>query len=86
MAANRSDSLRQAVAKIWKRGGVGGFYQGLVPWAWIEASTKGGILLFSASEIEYQVRSSFEIDKMYASMLGGMGGGICQVCDGSFSS
>lgn len=27
-------------------------YQGLIPWAWIEASTKGAVLLFTAAEIE----------------------------------
>ncbi|OHF01703.1 mitochondrial DNA replication protein YHM2, partial [Colletotrichum orchidophilum] len=33
-------------------------YQGLIPWAWIEASTKGAVLLFVASEAEYYARSA----------------------------
>lgn len=41
MAANRGDSLWMAIQKTWGRGGIYGFYQGLIPWAWIEASTKG---------------------------------------------
>ncbi len=41
LAANRVDSLFTAVRKTYSRGGISGFYQGLIPWAWIEASTKG---------------------------------------------
>lgn len=32
MAANRSQSMLQAFNTIWGRGGVAGFYQGLIPW------------------------------------------------------
>jgi hypothetical protein len=32
MAANRSQTMGQAFANIWSRGGVKGFYQGLIPW------------------------------------------------------
>ena len=32
MAANRSDGFGGAMARIWGRGGVLGFYQGLIPW------------------------------------------------------
>jgi hypothetical protein len=32
MAANRSQTMLQAVQTIWSRGGVAGFYQGLIPW------------------------------------------------------
>lgn len=78
MAANRKDNLRQSVSKIWNRGGVLGFYQGLIPWAWVEASTKGAILLFSASEIEYLMRANLGLGKTSSSIIGGMGGGICQ--------
>jgi hypothetical protein len=78
MAAHRSDGLFTAITKTWQRGGVKGFYQGLIPWAWIEASTKGAILLWSSSEIEYGVKKSFGIGNSAASILGGMGGGICQ--------
>ena len=31
MAANRGDNLRAAIAKTYQRGGIGGFYQGLIP-------------------------------------------------------
>jgi hypothetical protein len=78
MAAHRGDSLRTAVSRTWARGGLGGFYQGLLPWAWIEASTKGGILLWSSSELEYRARQRLNCGPSLAGVLGGMGGGICQ--------
>ena len=32
MAANRSDGLITAAQKTFQRGGIFGFYQGLIPW------------------------------------------------------
>lgn len=58
LAANRGQSLKTALSTIYSRGGIFGFYQGLIPWAWIEASTKGAVLLFTASEFEYLARSA----------------------------
>lgn len=46
----------EALKTIYSRGGVLGFYQGLIPWAWIEAGTKGAVLLFTASEFEFRAR------------------------------
>jgi hypothetical protein len=40
LAANRKDNIITATKKTYSRGGLLGFYQGLIPWAWIEASTK----------------------------------------------
>ncbi|RSL53647.1 hypothetical protein CEP51_014855 [Fusarium floridanum] len=40
VAANRGDNLRTAVSKTWARGGVRAFYQGLIPWAWIECAAQ----------------------------------------------
>lgn len=52
-------------------------YQGLIPWAWIEASTKGAVLLFAAAEIEgYSSRAG--ISPALSGLLGGMGGGVAQ--------
>lgn len=58
LAANRGQSLKTALSSIYSRGGFLGFYQGLIPWAWIEASTKGAVLLFTASEFEYRARAA----------------------------
>jgi len=77
MAANRSQTMVQAIQSVWARGGVAGFYQGLIPWAWIEASTKGAVLLFTASEIE-TATTALGVNPAAAGLLGGMGGGIVQ--------
>jgi len=77
MAANRGDGMAGAVARIWSRGGVFGFYQGLIPWAWIEASTKGAVLLFVASETEFYAKT-FGANNFVAGMSGGMMGGLAQ--------
>ncbi|KAF8525179.1 mitochondrial carrier [Hysterangium stoloniferum] len=77
MAANRSESMLQAFRTIWSRGGVLGFYQGLIPWAWIEASTKGAVLLFTASEVETSV-VKMGVNPGMAGLLGGMAGGVVQ--------
>ncbi|KZT72773.1 mitochondrial carrier [Daedalea quercina L-15889] len=77
MAANRSQSMFQAVQTVWSRGGVLGFYQGLIPWAWIEASTKGAVLLFTASEVESKA-VAFGMSPGAAGLVGGMTGGIAQ--------
>lgn len=77
MAANRADGFGGAIGRIWSRGGVLGFYQGLIPWAWIEASTKGAVLLFVASEAEYYAKS-FGANSFVAGISGGMVGGLAQ--------
>jgi hypothetical protein len=53
MAANRGEGMAGAIRTIYSRGGIFGFYQGLIPWAWIEAATKGSVLIFAQSELEY---------------------------------
>ncbi|KAH7073454.1 hypothetical protein BKA63DRAFT_416438 [Paraphoma chrysanthemicola] len=77
MAANRADGFTGAIGRIWARGGVFGFYQGLIPWAWIEASTKGAVLLFVASEAEFYAKS-FGAPNFVAGISGGMVGGLAQ--------
>jgi hypothetical protein len=52
-------------------------YQGLIPWAWIEASTKGAVLLFVASEAEFYAKS-FGAPDFVAGISGGMVGGLAQ--------
>ena len=77
MAANRSEKMVQALRTIYSRGGVAGFYQGLIPWAWIEASTKGAVLLFTAAEVE-KVAASMGISQATGGLLGGISGGVAQ--------
>jgi hypothetical protein len=45
--------------------------------AWIEASTKGAVLIFAASEIEERTVGA-GVSPAVAGLLGGMGGGIAQ--------
>ena len=77
LAANRKDSIVQALQKTYQRGGISGFYQGLIPWAWIEGATKGAVLLFTASELEYRL-SVTGFSPGAAGIVAGMGGGIAQ--------
>ncbi|KAG6911539.1 hypothetical protein DXG01_011841 [Tephrocybe rancida] len=77
MAANRSQTMWQACKTVWSRGGVVGYYQGLIPWAWIEASTKGAVLVFTASEVETATLAA-GINPAFAGLLGGMTGGVAQ--------
>ena len=78
LVAHRGDGLLTAFRKTWQRGGVAGFYQGLIPWAWIEASTKGAILLFASSEIDYYLRSKLNWSPSVSGIISGMGGGLAQ--------
>ncbi|KAL4876974.1 mitochondrial carrier domain-containing protein [Aspergillus karnatakaensis] len=77
MAAHRNDSFPSAMRRVWARGGFAGFYQGLIPWAWLEASTKGAVLLFVASSAEYRFKSLGASD-ILSGMAGGMTGGVAQ--------
>jgi hypothetical protein len=78
VAANRHDSLRDALRKTWARGGFTAFYQGLIPWAWMEASTKGAILILTSTEVERWSRSRFNASPAVAGVLGGIAGGAGQ--------
>ncbi|SCU84947.1 LAMI_0C09538g1_1 [Lachancea mirantina] len=77
MAAHRDLNFLQAIKHVWSRGGVFGFYQGLIPWAWIEASTKGAVLLFVSAEGEYQFKR-MGLGNFGAGIMGGVSGGVAQ--------
>lgn len=46
--------------------------------AWIEASTKGAVLIFTSAEIDKYATNTFNMSPAAAGMLGGIGGGIAQ--------
>lgn len=77
MAAHRSDTLTQAFQRLYAVRGASAFWQGLIPWAWIEAATKGGVLLLVQNEVSSQT-AALGVDSSTSSALGGIGGGICQ--------
>ncbi|EGF98532.1 uncharacterized protein MELLADRAFT_40798 [Melampsora larici-populina 98AG31] len=78
LAAHRDCRLRDAISQVWSRGGFKGFYQGLIPWAWIEASSAGAILIFTAAELESLSVRQFNLSPASAGLIGGCGGGIAQ--------
>ncbi|KAB8263821.1 mitochondrial carrier [Aspergillus pseudonomiae] len=78
LAANRHDTLRAAVQKTWLRGGPLAFYQGLIPWAWLEASTKGAILIITSTEIEHHAKMKLGASPTVCGALGGIAGGVAQ--------
>ncbi|KAG0141183.1 hypothetical protein CROQUDRAFT_52112 [Cronartium quercuum f. sp. fusiforme G11] len=78
LAAHRECRLKEAISQVWSRGGFRGFYQGLIPWAWIEASSAGAILLFTAAELESISVRQFGLSPATAGLIGGCGGGIAQ--------
>ncbi|AJS86985.1 AEH_G0043110.mRNA.1.CDS.1 [Saccharomyces cerevisiae] len=77
MAANRNFTFLESVKHVWSRGGILGYYQGLIPWAWIEASTKGAVLLFVSAEAEYRFKS-LGLNNFASGILGGVTGGVTQ--------
>ncbi|GAA5832731.1 hypothetical protein JCM11251_005742 [Rhodosporidiobolus azoricus] len=77
MASHRNENLRTAVRKTFERGGWKAFYSGLVPWAWIESSTTGGILLFTSSAVE-SFAKEHNVKPGAAGLLGGVAGGAAQ--------
>lgn len=77
MAAHRQFTFAQAIRHVWSRGGIFGFFQGLIPWAWIEGSTKGAVLLFVSAESEYRYKR-FGLNNFFAGIMGGITGGLAQ--------
>ncbi len=77
MAAHRGDTLRAAVRRTAAAGGARAFWRGLVPWAWVEASTKGGVLLFASGEAE-RLLARAGAGRGAAGVLAGMAGGLAQ--------
>ncbi|KAK4528103.1 hypothetical protein GAYE_SCF51G6037 [Galdieria yellowstonensis] len=77
LAANRKDSMISALKTIYSRGGILGFYQGLIPWAWIEASTKGGVLFLAQNEASSFV-ASLGFSPTVSDTVGGIFGGVAQ--------
>ncbi|KAK4697692.1 hypothetical protein P7C70_g8169, partial [Phenoliferia sp. Uapishka_3] len=90
-AANRNDTLTTAFKKTYARGGLSGFWQGLIPWAWIESGLSGGVLIFTSSFVEDALLANGGVAAGTAGLAGGiLGGGILFVgslgADGFLSS
>jgi hypothetical protein len=49
----------------------------LIPWAWVEASSKGAVLFFVSSDVEYRARS-LGLSDFASGLIAGMAGGAAQ--------
>lgn len=78
VSANRNATLSEAARALWARGPIRGWYQGLIPWAWLEASTKGAILILTSSEVAYHSTQTFGLAPAVGATLGGIAGGAAQ--------
>jgi hypothetical protein len=69
MAADRSNGALGAIRNIYSRGGIFGFYQGLIPWSKctnlglglkllpkVHTFDLGSVLIFAQSELDYRFR------------------------------
>lgn len=77
MARNRDQGAVEAFRNVYKRNGLGSFWQGTSA-KMVESFSKGAVLLFSKESI-ITASTSAGINPVMAGVLGGAGGGICQV-------
>lgn len=77
MARNRDQGTIEAFRNVYQNGGIKAFWSGTSA-KMVESFTKGGVLLFSKEGI---IRScdGVGIGPVMAGVLGGAGGGVCQV-------
>ncbi|KAG6355141.1 hypothetical protein INS49_004222 [Diaporthe citri] len=76
--ANRNATLKEAASAILARGPIRGSYQGLFPWAVIEPTTKGAILIFTSSEVAYFASNNLALSPAVSATFGGVAGGAAQ--------
>eukprot|EP01063_Lacrimia_lanifica_P020006 TRINITY_DN27390_c0_g1_i1.p1 TRINITY_DN27390_c0_g1~~TRINITY_DN27390_c0_g1_i1.p1 ORF type:complete len:313 (+),score=32.90 TRINITY_DN27390_c0_g1_i1:42-941(+) len=74
MAAERHGSLRDACRVAYSRGGLRGFYQGLLPWGWLECGTKGAVLMVTQNYTDYALQLTGAPRPLAAGMAGMVGG------------
>jgi len=77
MARNRDQGPVTAFRNVYKSGGPGAFWAGTSA-KMVESFSKGAVLLFAKETIISTCQKS-NIDPVISGILGGAGGGICQV-------
>lgn len=82
MGRFRNESTIRAFGNVYSQGGggmagVGAFWRGFMP-KMVESATKGAILMVAKEGIK-DVSTSAGMSPFSAAILGGAGGGICQV-------
>jgi len=76
MGRFRSESTAEAFVNIYKRAGIGGFWQGLSP-KLVESGSKGGILLFAKEAILNSMLKAGQ-NEVLSGVVAGAGAGVCQ--------
>jgi len=76
MGKFRNEGTIEAFKNVYKRGGVGGFWQGVGP-KMVESMTKGGILLFAKEGIMNVVKP-MDLGPTLTGVIGGAGAGVAQ--------
>jgi len=59
MASNRNDNLREAIKKTYARGGLRGFYQGLIPWVRSSPVVDSGLAVWLQGEVSVGLDRKF---------------------------
>ena len=77
MGANRNESTMQAFRSVYRSGGFRAFWRGLEA-KLVESALKGAVLLFSKEGL-IRTSRSFGMGDIASGLIGGFGGGVCQV-------
>jgi len=76
MGKFRNEGTVEAFVNVYKRGGLGGFWQGTGP-KMVESASKGAVLLFAKEGIMNVVKP-MDLGNTMTGIIGGAGAGVCQ--------
>lgn len=76
MGKFRNEGTVEAFVNVYKRGGLGGFWQGTGP-KMVESASKGAVLLFAKEGIMNVVKP-MDLGNTMTGVIGGAGAGVCQ--------
>jgi hypothetical protein len=76
MGKFRNEGTVEAFVNVYKRGGIGGFWQGTMP-KMVESASKGAVLLFAKEGIMNVVKP-MDLGNTMTGVIGGAGAGVCQ--------
>lgn len=76
MGKFRNEGTLEAFVNVYKRGGIGGFWQGTGP-KMVESASKGAVLLFAKEGIMNAVKP-MDLGNTLTGVIGGAGAGVAQ--------
>lgn len=76
MGKFRNEGTVEAFVNVYKRAGIGGFWQGTAP-KMVESASKGAVLLFAKEGIMNVVKP-MDLGPTITGAIGGAGAGVCQ--------